>query len=357
MTENKKIYPKLSEKSQKKKLYNRMDLDTARESLDNESFKRVTVSFYNYFKIEDPISFRDELFMKFNELGVLGRVYIAHEGINSQISVPKHNFAAFRDFLYSFTGLSGIRLNVAVDDDGKSFLILKIKVRDKIVADGIEDETFDVNNRGDYLNAEAFNKFMDENPDTLLLDMRNHYEYEVGHFNNASEVPSDTFREQLPMAVDMAKGHENKPIVMYCTGGIRCEKASAWMKHNGFNEVYHVEGGIIKYANEVKEKGLENKFIGKNFVFDDRLGERISDDIIANCHQCGTSFDSHKNCANSACHLLFIQCQECEDKYESCCSIECQEIIHLSEEEQAKIRKEKPKSSKIFNRFKDTLKK
>lgn len=357
MTENKKIYPKLSEKSQKKKLYNRMDLDEARESLVSESFKRITVSFYNYFRIENPIDFRDELFLKFNELGVLGRIYIAHEGINSQISVPEHNFEAFRDFLYSFEGLAGIRLNIAVDDDGKSFLILKIKVRDKIVADGIEDKTFDVNNRGDYLNAEAFNKFMNDNPDTLLLDMRNHYEYEVGHFDTASEVPSDTFREQLPMAVEMAKGHENKPIVMYCTGGIRCEKASAWMKHNGFNEVYHIEGGIIKYANDVKEKGLENKFVGKNFVFDDRLGERISDDVIAHCHQCGKSFDSHKNCANSACHLLFIQCTECEAKYESCCSVECQEVIHLPEEEQVKIRKSKPKSSKIFNRFKDTLQK
>lgn len=357
MTENKKIYPKLSEKSQKKKLYNKMDLDAARNSLSNESFKRITVSFYNYFKIENPIDFRDELFIKFNEIGVLGRVYIAHEGINSQISVPEHNFTAFRDFLYSFSGLNGIRLNVAVDDDGKSFLVLKIKVRDKIVADGIEDDAFDVNNRGDYLNAEEFNKFMDENPDTLLLDMRNHYEYEVGHFDKASEVPSDTFREQLPMAVEMAKGHENKPIVMYCTGGIRCEKASAWMKYNGFNEVYHVEGGIIKYANDVKEQGLENKFIGKNFVFDDRLGERISDDIIAHCHQCGASFDSHKNCANSACHLLFIQCPECESKYESCCSVECQNVIHLPEDEQVKIRKAKPKSSKIFNRFKDTLKK
>lgn len=353
--ENKKIFPKVSRESQKKKLYNRLDLDSAKKRLNEETFERITVSFYNYFVIDDPIGFRDELFTKFTELMVLGRVYVAHEGINAQISVPKHNFDAFRGFMYSYAGLNGIRLNVAVDDDGKSFFILKIKVRDKIVADGINDETFNVNNRGNYLKAAEFNKLMSENPDVLLLDMRNHYEYEVGHFENALEVPSDTFREQLPMAIDMAKGHEDKPVVMYCTGGIRCEKASAWMKHNGFKEVYHIEGGIIKYANDVKEQNLENKFIGRNFVFDDRLGERISDDVIAHCHQCSKAFDEHKNCANEACHLLFIQCNECAEKFENCCSAECQEVIHLPEEEQIALRKKAPKSSRIFNRFKDEL--
>lgn len=352
---NKTLLPKVSAMSQKKKLYNRLDLQSAKSKLNAETFKRITVSFYNYFHLADPIEFRDELFMKFNELGVLGRVYVAHEGINAQISMPEDNFVAFREFLYSYAQLNGIRLNVAVDDDGKSFFVLKIKVRDKIVADGINDETFDVNKRGDYLNAEAFNRFMNDHPDTLLLDMRNHYEFEVGHFDSAVEVPSDTFREQLPMAVEMARGHEDKPIVMYCTGGIRCEKASAWMKHNGFNEVYHIEGGIIKYANDVKKLGLENKFIGKNFVFDDRMGERISDDIIAHCHQCGAAYDTHVNCANDACHLLFIQCPECANKYEGCCSLECQETIHLPEEEQIALRKKHPKSSRIFNRLKDSL--
>ena len=353
--ENKKIFPKLSEYSQKKKLYNRLDLNSAKQKLSEELFPRLTVSFYNYFTIVDPVLFRDELFLRFNELEILGRVYLANEGINAQISLPQHNFEQFKEFLYSFSGLDGIRLNVAVDD-GKSFFILKIKVREKIVADGINDDKFDINNRGTYLKADEFNRLMNENPGVLLLDMRNHYEFEVGHFDNALEVPSDTFREQLPLALEMAKGYEDKPVVMYCTGGIRCEKASAWMKHNGFKDVYHIEGGIIKYANDVKERGLENKFIGKNFVFDDRLGERISDDVIAHCHQCGDSCDMHKNCGNDSCHLLFIQCAACADKFENCCSVECQEIIHLSEAEQIILRKNHPKSSRIFNRFKDNLK-
>lgn len=347
--------PKLSLESQRNKLYNRLDLESAKKRLADEGFNRKTVSFYNYFNIENPIIFRDVLFRNFNELGVLGRVYIAHEGINAQISVPEHNFEKFRDYLYSLDGLNGLRINVAVDDDGQSFYVLKIKVRDKIVADGINDTSFNIENRGKYLDAAAFNELINQSPETLVLDMRNHYEFEVGHFATALEVPSDTFREQLPMAVDMAKEHKDKPIVMYCTGGIRCEKASAWMLHNGFKDVYHIEGGIIKYANDVKKLGLENKFIGKNFVFDERMGEKISDDVISHCHQCGKSFDMHRNCANAACHLLFIQCDECRDSYEGCCSSECQETIHLPEEEQIALRKAQPKSSRIFNRFKDKL--
>src|SRR5690606_35081822 len=129
--------------------------------------------------------------------------------------------------------LNGIRMNIAVDDDGKSFWVLRMKVRGKIVADGIEDPNFDPAKTGVYLKAKEFNDLA-EKEDTVIVDMRNHYEYEVGHFQNAIEVPSDTFRDQLPMAVEMLQAQKDKNIIMYCTGGIRCEKASAYMLHNGF---------------------------------------------------------------------------------------------------------------------------
>jgi len=137
---------------------------------------------------------------------------------------------------------------------------------------------------------------------------------------------------------------------MYCTGGIRCEKASAYMLHKGFKNVFHLEGGIIHYANQVKEKGLSNKFHGKNFVFDQRLGERITDEIIAHCHQCGKPADTHVNCVNDACHLLFIQCDECREKYEGCCSRECQDVTHLPVEEQKKLRAGVDKGRNVFNK-------
>ena len=139
---------------------------------------------------------------------------------------------------------------------------------------------------------------------------------------------------------------------MYCTGGIRCEKASAYFKHQGFKNVYQLEGGIIEYTRQVKAEGLESKFIGKNFVFDHRLGERITDDIIANCHQCGKPCDTHVNCANEGCHLLFIQCDECHEAMHGCCSNECLEIIQLPIEEQRRLRKGEQKGNLVFKKGK-----
>lgn len=335
-------------------LHNRVSNEEMKKRLYAETEPRTTISFYQYFPIADPKQFRDELYAALDALKVFGRIYVAHEGINAQISVPASNFEALKAYLYSIEPLNGLRLNVAVDDDGKSFWILKIKVRDKIVADGINDPSFDMANRGKYVNAEEFNQ-LTEDPDTIVIDMRNHYEYEVGHFQNAIEIPSDTFRDQLPMAADMMKDAKDKNIIMYCTGGIRCEKASAYMLHQGFKNVYHLEGGIIHYANNVKTKGLPNKFKGKNFVFDDRLGERISDEIIAHCHQCGQPADTHVNCVNEGCHLLFIQCEDCKAKYEGCCSTECQEVIHLPQEEQEQLRKGAIKDRNVFNKSKCRL--
>lgn len=343
-----------TKKTKPEKLYNKFNADELKQQLSQEQTPRTTLSFYHYFNINDPQQLRDQMYKKLFELKVFGRIYLAHEGINAQVSVPNTNFDELKDYLYQIPELNGIRLNTAVDD-GKSFWVLKIKVRDKIVADGITDPQFDMQNRGKYVTAEEFNQ-LTEDPDVIVLDMRNHYEYEIGHFENALEVPSDTFRDQLPMAVEMMQDKKDKNIIMYCTGGIRCEKASAWMLHNGFKQVFHLEGGIIKYANTVKEKCLTNKFRGKNFVFDNRLGEKIGEEVIAKCHQCGKPADTHVNCANSGCHLLFIQCPECQSKFETCCSEECQEIIHLSEEKQRELRKGIVKGSNIFNKSKSRLK-
>jgi UPF0176 protein len=227
-------------------------------------------------------------------------------------------------------------------------------VRNKIVADGITDPAFDMANKGRYVNADEFNTLTND-ANTIVVDMRNHYEYEVGHFENAIEIPSDTFREQLPMAADMLNDQKDKNIIMYCTGGIRCEKASAYMRHRGFNNVFHLEGGIINYANKVKEQELPNKFHGKNFVFDDRLGERVTDEIIAHCHQCGQPADTHTNCANEACHLLFIQCEACAAKYQGCCSEACFEVIQLPLEVQKELRKGIDKGNMVFNKAKQRL--
>lgn len=311
------------------KLHNRVNRDVLKRRIyELDDTRRITLSFYKYAHIGNVRLFRDHLYLLLDKVGVLGRIYVAHEGVNGQISVPANQYKVFCEAMDEITFLQGIRHNIAREDDGKSFYKLIIKTRPKIVADGLDDASFDVTNKGKHLTAEEFNDLISQD-DSILIDMRNHYESEVGHFEGAITPDVETFRESLPIIDEMLQEHSDKHIVMYCTGGIRCEKASAYFKHRGLEKVYQLNGGIIEYHRQVEEQELENKFKGKNFVFDDRLGERISEDIIATCHQCGEPCDDHTNCANDGCHVLFIQCQACKDTYQNTCSVKCREFNKL----------------------------
>jgi len=336
-------------------LYNTLSAEERAIMIDDAGKQRLTLSFYAYAQISNPTQFRNELFLAWNPLEVLGRIYVASEGINAQLSLPADHFYAFKDTIEVYDFMKGIRLNIAVEHDDHSFLKLTVKVRDKIVADGLVDETFDVTNIGIHLKAKEFNDLL-EDPNTVVVDMRNHYESEIGHFRQAIKPDVDTFRESLPIIEEQLADHKHdKKLLMYCTGGIRCEKASAYFKHKGFENVYQLEGGIIEYTRQVKAEGLESKFIGKNFVFDHRLGERITDDIVSQCHQCGAPCDIHTNCANEGCHLLFIQCDSCKEKMEGCCSTECVTVIHLPEEEQKAIRRGVKNGNMIFKKGKSDV--
>ncbi len=320
-------------------LYNKINKVLLKEQMRRSDEERQTLSFYKYQSIDDPKHFRDEFFRQLSPIGVLGRIYIATEGVNAQISVPLQNYAAFKKVLNQTGFLGNVRLNFAIEDDGHSFYLLKIKVRKKIVADGLDDREINLKEAGQHINAEVFNK-LTESDNTIVVDMRNHYESEVGHFENAICPDVETFRESLHKVENMLKGREAQDIIMYCTGGIRCEKATAFFKKKGFQNLYQLDGGIIEYARQVKESGLKNKFIGKNFVFDERLGERISEEVISRCHQCETLCDHHVNCANDACHLLFIQCHSCAEKFQQCCSTKCASFNRLPETVKSGLRKE-----------------
>jgi len=298
----------------------------------NESFTRKTISFYGYFILESPVEFRDQLYRDWSELNCFGRIYIAREGVNAQMSVPQHNFDAFLKTLAKYLIFDNIPIKYAIDDNGKSFYKLSIKVKSKLVADGLCDDSFDVTNVGKHLDAAEFHSLV-ESGQHIVVDMRNHYESEIGHFKGAICPEVDTFREEIVMVKDMLADQKDKKILLYCTGGIRCEKASAYLKHHGFNDVNQLYGGILEYARKIKQLNLESNFIGKNFVFDERLGESVNGQIISHCHQCGNSCDVHVNCANELCHVLFIQCRDCAEKYESCCSSVCCEIKNSPEQE------------------------
>jgi len=337
-----------------KLLHNRVNRDELRHLVQLETKPRTTLSFYAYTRLADPHAFRDAFYASLHELGVFGRIYVASEGVNAQISLPTEHLEAFHQYLDTIPFLRNIRLNIAVEDDGKSFFTLAIKVREKIVADGLDDAQFDVTDRGVHLSASAFNQLTDD-PDTIVVDMRNYYESEVGHFEKAILPPMETFRDGLPMVAEMLSDAKEKHVVMYCTGGIRCEKASAYMKYRGYKNVYQLDGGIIEYARQAEKMGIPNKFLGKNFVFDERLGERISDDVVSTCHQCGKPSDDHTNCANDACHILFIQCPECKEKYHGCCSEECSDFSTLPKEERRILRRQRVFNGSKYSKAKPGL--
>tara|TARA_B100002052_G_scaffold217015_1_gene199015 strand:+ start:16 stop:1077 length:1062 start_codon:yes stop_codon:yes gene_type:complete len=336
-------------------LYNKKNKEQLIDELNKEEFKRITLSFYKYVKIKNLNELRDQLYESWKKLSILGRIYIAKEGINAQISVPEHNMLKFKKNLNEISFFKYIPFKIALDQK-KSFYKLIIKVKSEIVAYGISTNDFDLKKTGTHLDAKKFNEMIDQ-PDTIVVDMRNHYESEVGKFEKAICPDVDTSKELLKETKKILSKHKENNILLYCTGGIRCEKASSYLIKNKFQNVYQLKGGIINYAKEVKEQNLKSKFKGKNFVFDERLGERITSDILSECHQCNHKSDDHTNCENDACHILFIQCQICKKKYDGCCSIECKEIKALPIEKQRKLRKQNPEiAAPLIHHYKDRLK-
>ena len=320
-----------------KKLYNQKSKDLLVKKLESEDFNRTTCSFYKYVTIVDPITFRDKIYEEFDNLEILGRVYIAGEGMNAQISVPDKNWGLFLKLISSIKLLYDVDIKTAIND-GISFYKLIVKVKKEIVAYNIPKNKFNMDVVGEHLNTQQFNEAI-ENSNTTVIDMRNIYESEVGQFISAEIPQVEKSKDLLPEVRRMLKGREHHQVLLYCTGGIRCEKASSFLINEGIKNVKQLQGGIIQYAHDIKKEGLESKFVGKNFVFDARLGERVTEDIIAKCHLCNERSDSHKDCKNDACHILFIQCSKCDVKLNGCCSVECKNIASLPIDEQIKYRK------------------
>lgn len=333
------------------KLANNLSKEEALKKLSQETFKRRTLSFYRYVRISDPQAFRDQLYAEWMQLGVLGRTYVSQEGINAQINVPEIQWESFIANLASHPELKDMPLKIAVEESQyvESFYKLTIKLKKQIVADGLANDAYDIENVGTHLNAEEFNKLA-ENEDVIIVDMRNAYESEIGHFEGAHLPQVDTFKDELPAVRDALRDKKDKKLLLYCTGGIRCEKASAYLKSEGFKDVNQLYGGIINYAHEVKQKGLESKFKGKNFVFDERRAERITDDVLSQCHQCAVPSDDHANCENEMCNLLFIQCHACKETFAGCCSESCKNIAQLPLEERLRLRKTQQTKPKMFFR-------
>ena len=321
-------------------LHNKKSKIQLLEDLKNEKFKRITISFYKYIKIKNIKDIRDELFIEFYKMKILGRIYVAEEGINAQISIPENKIINLKKYLKNNKLLKNIDIKNAVEE-GLSFFKLTIKIKKEIVAFNVSKKEYNMNVVGKHLNYKGFHNAISEG--ATIIDMRNYYEGEVGKFENAIIPDIDKSMDLLPEVRKILSGREKEKILLYCTGGIRCEKASSYLIHHGFMDVNQLKGGIVKYANDIKKNKIKSKFIGKNFVFDNRIGENITEDIISCCHQCSYPSNQHTNCSNESCNILFIQCPKCNKKYDNCCSKKCFDFSNLP----INIQKKKFRSGKI----------
>lgn len=308
------------------KLCNLLSNHELKKKLLIEKDLRINISFYKYFKVNNPLFFRNMVYITFNKYNVLGRIYISKEGINAQISIPKKIYNKVVYLILKLdNNLYNVNINKSIDNNKPSFFKLIVKVRPKIINDGI-DEDLDFNkNKGIYLNVSKVNDLI-FNKDFVFIDIRNDYEYEVGHFINSIQIKSLNFRNQISNLIKRIISFKKKKIVLYCTGGIRCEKVSSFLKYNDFKNVYQMKGGIISYIRYIKKKRLPNYFIGKNFVFDNRMIENVSYSIISKCHQCDSISYNYVNCLNKSCHILFIQCFSCQLLFNKFCSINCMKL-------------------------------
>ncbi len=318
-------------------LRNNLSKEECLKKIQVETFKRVSISFYRYVVIEDPKALRDKLFAQWEELGVLGRIYVAQEGINAQLNVPETKLAEFRKSVDSYPEFNNVPFKIGVEEEGLSFWKLAIKDRKYILADGLDFGEYDVTNVGKHLSAKEFNDSLEKG--AVVVDMRNNYESDIGYFEGAIKPDATTFKEELPMTLEALKGKEEEKVLLYCTGGIRCEKASSFLKHHGFKDVNQLHGGIIDYKHQIDREGLESKYKGANFVFDGRTAEKITDDVIGKCYTCKETSNRMTNCANQACHVLVIICEDCSAKSNNCCSDQCTKNSLLPKEEQNKQRK------------------
>lgn len=278
------------------------------------------ILYYNFSKIDDPERFCMEHKSKLKELGVLGRVYISSEGINGTLGGAPEQVDAYKKYLRRMPGFGDTEFKTDMHDE-IPFAKRVCKVREEIVA--IHVDGLDPNEGGYHMQPSEWRKLMESEEDYVMIDVRNNYESKVGHFEGAVQPDVENFFD-FPKWLDEAAIPKNKKVLMYCTGGIRCEKFSVLMKKKGWDDVNQLHGGILNYA---KEEGGKH-FNGKCFVFDDRLIVPVNKENlepIAKCEITGNPADSYINCANTECNKLFVCSEEGARQLEGCCSEECRQ--------------------------------
>jgi UPF0176 protein len=286
---------------------------------NKENFNIIVLAFYKYVEVADAKQEVKSHKSFFKEKDITSRIYISEEGINGQMSGSQKDAMAYIDWMHSRPEFQDIQFKLHYWHE-QVFPKQTVKYRKNLVA---IEETVDIANTGTHLSPEEWKQMLETSNEHILIDVRNDYEWEVGHFEGAELPKCATFREFKEYAENLEETTDKKkPVMMYCTGGIRCEIYSAVLKEKGFENVYQLDGGIINYG--LKEGN--NKWRGKLFVFDDRLTVPITDgesQVISKCHECGCLTDSYYNCANMDCNKLYLCCHDCLQQLEGCCCKEC----------------------------------
>lgn len=275
--------------------------------------------FYKFVRVENPQEFQEKHLQACKELGLLGKILVAEEGINGSVSGSKEQTEAYKKLLTSDSRFADIEFK---EETGHfhPFRRMLVRVKPEIIR---MDQEVDMSSVGKYLEPKEFMEVYDSDEEVIILDTRNDYEYEVGHFKNALKSDIRNFRE-FPKFVEKLKDKKDKKIVMYCTGGIRCEKASAYMISQGFKDVSQLHGGVITYVQNLPNTTWE----GSCFVFDDRLTTNMGQqDTINHCLHCETNCDLMGNCKNKQCNKRIFICPTCRKDMHHCCSQECMKIV------------------------------
>jgi len=286
----------------------------------------IILGFYKYAEVKDPEKLAEELRQFCNSNFYLGTILVSHEGLNGSVSAEKSDVEALKKFLTSIPNFSDLFFKEEETDNGHPFKKMKIKVKDEIVR---FDCAVDLKNTGEHISPDEFLDLYDDEgnlkENVVLLDARNDYEFEIGHFKGATHLNLQTFRE-FSEKVNLEE-LKNKKVVMYCTGGVRCEKASAFVKERGIKDVSQLNQGIIHFG----QVHPQSVWDGKCFVFDKRMTSPINTEgqAVSKCYTCGLSSDNLRNCKNLACNLFYVSCTDCEKKYDKCCSVECQQKIKI----------------------------
>ena len=291
----------------------------------------IVASFYKYIGIDSPLKLRNEQFELCKLLDLKGRILIGGEGINGSVYGTKTSVEKYKEALKSNNLFLDMEFKEQIAEK-QAFRKLHVRVRKEIVHSGLK---VDLKNTANFLSPRELKELLDKNEELILVDVRNDYESRIGKFKGAVTLNIKNFRD-FPKAVKEIENLKDKKIVTYCTGGIRCEKASAFLKKNGFKNVYQIKGGILNYGKEFPD----TYWLGSCFVFDDRLSIPINKnntELLAECEWCGNPCNEYTNCHNLECDRLFISCEECRYKHNASCSESCSKAPKRRKENHSRL--------------------